>query len=120
MTEIAYLIALLPLFSFLMIVFFLRWNEKVSSLFSISICSTRMLGEIAETGTDPDSAPHVPLKTAGSSPAQRIFEKQVSGVPTMSTPRTSSGSPRGRPGSMWPTRQRESMPTISRKTRAGR
>ncbi|PWB68055.1 NADH-quinone oxidoreductase subunit L [candidate division GN15 bacterium] len=37
MTPYAYIIALLPLFSFLMIVFFLRWKEQVSSLFSISM-----------------------------------------------------------------------------------
>jgi NADH-quinone oxidoreductase subunit L len=37
MTEHAYLIPLLPLVSFLMIVFFLRWKEKVASLFSISM-----------------------------------------------------------------------------------
>ena len=36
MTEYAYLIALLPLFAFLMIVFFLRWKEKVASGFSIN------------------------------------------------------------------------------------
>lgn len=36
MTQHAYLIALLPLFSFLMIVFFLRWKEKVSAGFSIA------------------------------------------------------------------------------------
>ena len=36
MTEQAYLIALLPLFAFVMIVFFLRWNEKVSAGFSIA------------------------------------------------------------------------------------
>lgn len=53
-----------------------------------------MLGETAETGTHPDSAPQVPLKTASSSPVQMIWEKQESGVPTMSTPRTSSS---GRP-----------------------
>src|SRR6185295_13330415 len=51
------------------------------SRFSISICSTRILGETAETGTHPDSAPQVPLKTAGSSPVARIFEKQERGVP---------------------------------------
>ena len=35
MTEFAFLIPLLPLFAFVMIVFFMRWNEKLSSLFSI-------------------------------------------------------------------------------------
>ncbi len=37
MTEFAYLIPLLPLFAFVMIVFFLRWKEMVSAVFSISI-----------------------------------------------------------------------------------
>lgn len=37
MTSYAYLIALLPLISFLMIVFFLRWKEKVASGFSIAM-----------------------------------------------------------------------------------
>ncbi|MEW6410888.1 MAG: NADH-quinone oxidoreductase subunit L [Candidatus Zixiibacteriota bacterium] len=37
MTELAYLIPLLPLFSFVMIVFFLRWKEMVSAVFSISM-----------------------------------------------------------------------------------
>ncbi len=37
MTENAYLIPLLPLFAFVMIVFFMRWNEKVSSGFSIAM-----------------------------------------------------------------------------------
>jgi len=37
MTEHAYLIALLPLFSFIMIVFALRWKEKLASLFSITM-----------------------------------------------------------------------------------
>ena len=40
MTEYSYLIALLPLLSFLMIVFFLRWNEKVSAGFSIAAILT--------------------------------------------------------------------------------
>lgn len=37
MTEHSYLIALLPLFGFVMIVFFLRWKEKVSAGFSIAM-----------------------------------------------------------------------------------
>jgi NADH-quinone oxidoreductase subunit L len=37
MTQHAYLIALLPLFSFLMIVFALRWKERLSAVFSISM-----------------------------------------------------------------------------------
>ncbi|MFZ5981062.1 MAG: NADH-quinone oxidoreductase subunit L [Candidatus Zixiibacteriota bacterium] len=37
MTENAYIIPLLPLFAFVMIVFFFRWNEKLSSGFSIAM-----------------------------------------------------------------------------------
>ena len=37
MTQHAYLIALLPLLAFVMIVFFLRWKEKVSAGFSIAM-----------------------------------------------------------------------------------
>jgi len=37
MTELAYLIPLLPLFSFIMIVFFLRWKEMLSAVFSITM-----------------------------------------------------------------------------------
>jgi NADH-quinone oxidoreductase subunit L len=37
MTEYAFLIPLLPLFAFAMVVFFLRWKEKVSSWFSIAM-----------------------------------------------------------------------------------
>jgi len=37
MTEHSYLIALLPLLSFVMIIFFLRWQEKVSAGFSIAM-----------------------------------------------------------------------------------
>ncbi|MFH1687753.1 MAG: NADH-quinone oxidoreductase subunit L [bacterium] len=40
MTEHAYLIALLPLLSFVMIVFFLRWKEKVAAGFSITMILT--------------------------------------------------------------------------------
>jgi NADH-quinone oxidoreductase subunit L len=40
MTEFAFLIPLLQLFSFLMIVFFLRWREKVASGFAISMIVT--------------------------------------------------------------------------------
>ena len=62
--------------------------------FSTSISVTRRLGETAETGHQPDSAPHVPLNTSVSSAALMILLKLVSGVPTMSTPRTiSSGVP---------------------------
>ncbi|HOD67610.1 MAG TPA: NADH-quinone oxidoreductase subunit L [candidate division Zixibacteria bacterium] len=37
MTEYSFLICVLPLLSFLLIVFFFRWNEKLSSLFSIAM-----------------------------------------------------------------------------------
>jgi NADH-quinone oxidoreductase subunit L len=37
MTEYAFLIPLLPLFAFAMIIFFLRWKEKVSAGFSIAM-----------------------------------------------------------------------------------
>jgi len=37
MTEYAFLIPLLPLLAFVLVVFFLRWNEKVSSWFSIAM-----------------------------------------------------------------------------------
>jgi len=40
MTEFAFLIPLLPLFSFVMIVFFLRWKEMVSAVFSIAMILT--------------------------------------------------------------------------------
>jgi hypothetical protein len=33
-----------------------------------------MLGDTAETGTQPDSAPQLPLKTAASSPVARIWK----------------------------------------------
>ncbi len=40
MTEYSFLIALLPLLSFVMIVFFFRWNEKLSAGFSIAMILT--------------------------------------------------------------------------------
>ena len=40
MTEHAYIIALLPLLSFVAIVFALRWKEQVASGFSIGIILT--------------------------------------------------------------------------------
>ena len=53
-------------------------------------------GETPDTGTQPDSAPQVPLKTPSSSPVSRILLKLVRGVPTISTPRTNwSGLPSG-------------------------
>jgi len=52
-------------------------------------------GDTADTGTHPDSAPHMPLNTATRSSAATIFENVVSGVPMKSTPRTSSSRPSG-------------------------
>ena len=50
----------------------------------------------ALTGMLPDSAPQIPLKTLGVSPVASMWFKTVSGVPTISTPRTSSsGRPSG-------------------------
>ncbi len=46
MTEHAYLIVLLPLFSFLTIVFALRWKEMVSAVFSVAMISTSLLMSI--------------------------------------------------------------------------
>ena len=43
MTEYAYMIMLLPLFSFLMIVFALRWKEKIASLFSVGMIATSLV-----------------------------------------------------------------------------
>ncbi|KAA3633193.1 MAG: NADH-quinone oxidoreductase subunit L [Calditrichaeota bacterium] len=47
MTEHSYLIVLLPAFSFLMIVFFLRWKEKIASLFSIAMIVTSLIMSIS-------------------------------------------------------------------------
>ncbi len=46
MTQHAYLIALLPLISFVMIVFLLRWKEKLSAGFSIAMILTSWLMSI--------------------------------------------------------------------------
>lgn len=43
MTDYAFLIVLLPLFAFLMIVFFLRWREKVASGFAIAMILSSMV-----------------------------------------------------------------------------
>ncbi len=43
MSQYAYLIALVPLFSFVMIIFFLRWNEKLSAGWSIASILTSWL-----------------------------------------------------------------------------
>ena len=62
--------------------------------FWTSISENRMAGAAADTGTLPDSALQMPLKTLVVSPVATISVNTVSGVPTMSTPRTSSS---GRP-----------------------
>ena len=46
MTKYAYLIIMLPLLSFLMIVFALRWKEQVSALFSVSMILTSLVMSI--------------------------------------------------------------------------
>jgi hypothetical protein len=61
---------------------------------SISRLRSSSDGLTADTGTSPDSAPHIPLKIPGSSPVATIVSNAAIGVPTMSTPRTSSS---GRP-----------------------
>src|ERR1700735_81713 len=62
--------------------------------FCTSISENSMAGAAAATGICPDSAPHIPLKTCIVSPVTIILFRESSGVPTMSTPRTSSS---GRP-----------------------
>ncbi len=53
-----------------------------------------MAGATADTGTLPDSAPHMPLKTSALFEVARILAKAARGVPTMSAPRIiSSGRP---------------------------
>ena len=47
MTEFAFLIPLLQLFSFLMIVFFLRWKEKVASGFAITMILSAWVMSVA-------------------------------------------------------------------------
>src|SRR5262249_4141837 len=69
-----------------------RFNE--CPRFCTSISENSMAGATAATGTAPDSAPQIPSKTAALSPVIRIPFIAVNGVPTMSTPRTSSS---GRP-----------------------
>jgi len=57
---------------------------------------TSRAGEIAATGTLPDSAPQIPLKISLLSEVATILPKLASGVPTMLTPRiSSSGRPSG-------------------------
>ena len=56
----------------------------------VSIWLTKTAGAQAVTGTQPDSAPQLPVNTAGRSPAAWICENIDSGVPMRLTPRTSS------------------------------
>src|SRR5580700_782852 len=58
--------------------------------FCTSMSEKSMAGAAADTGTEPDSAPQIPLKTALLSPVTKMRCMAASGVPTMSTPRTSS------------------------------
>src|SRR5205823_3457966 len=60
------------------------------SFFCTSNSEVKIAGEAAATGTDPDSAPQYPLNTSGVSPVATILVRAASGVPTISTPRTSS------------------------------
>ena len=52
----------------------------------------QQLGDEADTGTPPLSAPQTPLKTSTLSLAAMILPNAASGVPIRSTPRTSSGA----------------------------
>ena len=66
--------------------------EKLLLLFCVSILLTYRAGEIAETGTLPEDAPQLPLKTPEVSPEASILENMASGVPTNCTPLTNSSS----------------------------
>jgi len=66
--------------------------------FSTSIFSSSSDGAEADTGTQPLSAPHTPLKVSISRLAARIDCSATSGVPLMSMPRTSSRRPSGTAG----------------------
>ena len=64
------------------------------SCFCISTFLTKMVGEVAVTGTPPESAPQVPVNTWDSPPACIMLENIDSGVPIRSTPLTRrSGRP---------------------------
>src|ERR1700691_4271938 len=64
--------------------------------FWTSISEKSIAGAAAATGIWPDSAPQIPLNTWSVSPVSMIVLSERSGVPTMSTPRTSSsGRPSG-------------------------
>src|SRR5213076_2114168 len=63
--------------------------------FSTSSFSMSSDGADADTGTQPLSAPHTPLKVSISRLAARIDCSATSGVPLMSMPRTSSRRPSG-------------------------
>jgi hypothetical protein len=60
----------------------------------VSIFEQKIMGEVAETGTQPLSAPQEPMNEAGASPPATMLENMERGVPMRSTPRTSSS---GRP-----------------------
>src|SRR5216684_6643459 len=60
------------------------------AIFCTSISEKSMAGAAAETGTAPDSAPHSPLNTSIFSPVSTMRLSAASGVPMISTPRTSS------------------------------
>src|SRR6267142_2251362 len=64
------------------------------AIFCTSISENSIAGAAAETGTAPDSAPHSPLNTSIFSPVSTMRLSAASGVPMISTPRTSSS---GRP-----------------------
>src|ERR1700732_5344849 len=73
-----------------------RMGGRASPYFRFwtSISVNSIAGAAADTGTLPDSAPQIPLKTLVVSPVAAIRDNTVSGVPTISTPRTSlSGLP---------------------------
>jgi len=57
------------------------------AFFCTSICVVRIAGEMAETGTYPDSAPQNPLNISTLSEAATILLNEVSGVPMRSAPR---------------------------------
>ena len=64
-------------------------SPAMSVPFSLSCISSRRnsrAGATADTGTQPLSAPQVPLKTSGVSPEARRARKAARGVPTRSMP----------------------------------
>src|SRR5579859_2607 len=69
-------------------------RSRPCARFCTSISLNSIAGATADTGTLPLSAPQTPLNTCCVSPVVIIRVNAASGVPTMSTPRTSSS---GRP-----------------------